>query len=968
MHSNRVLRATILSMIVLLSSLLPLIIFNPTVSADPTGGTTTLYFHDFLESDGFMDGNKPTKVNDSEWPPRIWDSENWLLWASFLITSLVLDNESEFELDAFSSLFLDPYTVWGTYEYGENNTLRINGDVVFDVFIKSPIISKIKRNDIVQVSIFWLDLESLLDFNFEDVESELDFFEEINTNYTLKPNIPSNNINNYEITIENFNLTLIPGSMLIFAIKVIPGVKPLGRALTFDGPLSSIRKNILPGFKKDLLNWIMNKGNSSKINIIKSLSEALILVKDILESQNITKQDFKEIINGLRSSSIVYDSVNHPSSVIVPFVSSENTENNYVYYLHNENEMTEEKPTGGNFSIINLYDGLVQWASPLLERNKILIDATAKLYIDHQNIYRFLNLLQGKVKITAKLLKNATELGSVEKTLSKTTLLNLLDKPEIPFKFTFEIEPNEIQYGENLYLEVSASNGPKINILSLFGIRKSAKLLFGSAEYPSSLSLKFNDTKHITIDVTADPNDELIVPGGSVKYDINISSKFDDEISVDVNEDISNDWDVTILDDKIDIKAGKTVETSVFINSTKNKKSAYGDSIDLTITVAGKTGIARKKASVEISEDAIDYDVNIIEYTKSKSIKQGKSGTFYFIIKNNNTGAIDDVDSYLIDATSQNDWETKYTESIDNLGIGKKIGVENEILLVVSVPKNTSKKADTITFTVTSVNNPNTFAVVNVTIEVIGPTLLESVYEFFESASNSIGLDDIFGSYGPHALAASIIIIILFIIIILIFLITRKIVNIICTDRIKEIDPNDKATFKIEIENPSKKNRTYELHIADNPSNKNWIKSIDTNKIEVESHKSRTVLLTIEPTDTINPKDWTETKIKLKVARGRKTEEISTMTIIKDGKTLLKISDVFTWPKEIIPGKRIITSFKLFNKGNITARNVAVKLFINGKEKNKTEVTIPSTGYADIRIPWIANKGKNKLLIKAIEQ
>ena len=92
------------------------------------------------------------------------------------------------------------------------------------------------------------------------------------------------------------------------------------------------------------------------------------------------------------------------------------------------------------------------------------------------------------------------------------------------------------------------------------------------------------------------------------------------------------------------------------------------------------------------------------------------------------------------------------------------------------------------------------------------------------------------------------------------------------------------------------------------------------------------------------------------------------MAMLKDGKTLLKITDVFTWPKEFKKGDRITTSFKLENKGNITARNVNAVLYINAKEKNKVEVTIPIGGYADIRMPWIAIKGKNKLHIKAIEQ
>ncbi|MCK5261529.1 MAG: hypothetical protein KAJ44_05070, partial [Thermoplasmatales archaeon] len=389
--------------------------------------------------------------------------------------------------------------------------------------------------------------------------------------------------------------------------------------------------------------------------------------------------------------------------------------------------------------------------------------------------------------------------------------------------------------------------------------------------------------------------------------------------------------------------------------------------IDMTFVVSGKTGIDRRTASAEVSEYAIEYDVNIVVSTESKNIKKGKNGTFYFIIENNNTGAVDDVDSYTITATSENNWEIKHTELIKNLEIGDKTDSE-EIKVIVSVPKNTSLESDIITFTVASDSNNEAFAAINVTVNVLGPSILESIYEFFESASNALGLDELFGSYAPITLAAILMIIILFIIIILALLLTRKSVNIICTERIKEIDPDDEAAFEITIENPTRKTQTYEIFSNENPSSPKWEKSIETEKITIEARQSKTVFLTVKPTEFAELNDWTETKVKVNILGKQKSEEITIMTMVKDGKTLLKITNVFTWPKEFKKDDRIITSFKLENKGNITARNVNAVLYLNNKEKNKVEVTIPSGGYADIRMPWIAIKGKNKLHIKAIEQ
>jgi len=66
-------------------------------------------------------------------------------------------------------------------------------------------------------------------------------------------------------------------------------------------------------------------------------------------------------------------------------------------------------------------------------------------------------------------------------------------------------------------------------------------------------------------------------------------------------------------------------------------------------------------------------------------------------------------------------------------------------------------------------------------------------------------------------------------------------------------------------------------------------------------------------------------------------------------------------------GDRVETSFKLTNVGNVSADNISVILYVNGKEKNKVEdITIPRGGYAEVEIPWIAVKGKNKVEIVVI--
>ncbi|MCK5459482.1 MAG: hypothetical protein KAI20_06290, partial [Thermoplasmatales archaeon] len=285
----------------------------------------------------------------------------------------------------------------------------------------------------------------------------------------------------------------------------------------------------------------------------------------------------------------------------------------------------------------------------------------------------------------------------------------------------------------------------------------------------------------------------------------------------------------------------------------------------------------------------------------------------------------------------------------------------------VYVPENTTLNSDIITVTATSDNNPEIFAVINVTVNVLESSIFESIIDFFKSAANSLGFDDLFGSYAPAALAIILVLIILIIIVILVLLLKRKSITIICTERVQEIDPDGEAVFEIILKNPTKKTKTYEITSKENPPSTKWQTATDRERMTIAARSSETILLVVKPVETTESNDWTEVKLNVRVTGKKRSEEITTMVMVKEGKTLLRIKDVFSWPKEFKKGDRVTTSFKLENTGSISARNVQVVLFINGKQKNKVEVTIPSGGYADVKIPWIALKGKNELQLKAIE-
>jgi hypothetical protein len=961
MHSKRALRVILISSVLFLGSFLSTLLFIPSVSADSLSGETTFYFTNALSynAEGDLDFSfipvsldKPKAQNDLKYPPCILrknnsktiikyeinseDLINWVgTWSLYFLSDLFKNYSgiNDF-LEFFEFLSPHPYRIVEGYENIGNETVLINGDVVFDLYFSSYPRQNLRKKyrDEVNVGIY---SSSLLTFSTKKIKNI--------TQEIVPGSVLQNGISKQKIILENVNFSLNPGENILFSIEFIQKNKTRKIGNFFKNLIDEER--VLNNLEKLAIKWENKSGTKENISLI--LKDLMPLIKEL----NFTIDDIAKFLDTFRSSSLVYASESHPSSVTVDFFLPGGSENTKQYYLHTDNIMDTNEPINGNGQKDSLTNTNLIWEGPSLnDRNKIIKDVSVELYLQY---LKFLN--PGKIEIAATLFDEDKIIsGPVIKSLDRSNIF-----AQVPTIFIFTDINKELFYQHNLRIGIALANGSKS------GLRK-VNLLYDSSEKPSSVKVTFKETDNIKFNYISDPIDALIVPGESVKYTINITSKLDDVITLNVIDDKEGDWDITFIQNQLTISAGETVKTHIFVNSTNKMKEAYGDIIDLTIIVRGKTGIDRKVVSVEVSETAINYDVNIVNYTKSKYAKKGENCTFYFIIENNNTGADDDVDSYSINAVSKNDWNVKSTATISNLG-RKKTTDSDEILVIVQVPKNTTRESDTITFTVAS-NLGNATASVNVTINVIGPDLLENIYEFFESASSTLGLDEVFGTYGPIALVSILMIIILFIIIIVVLLLTKKFVNLVCIERVKEIDPNDSATFKIVIENPTQKTKTYEISVDRNPISSKWERSIEPETITVRSHQRKEIVVTVYPTDLASPNDWIETKIKATVLGTRKSNEITTMTMVKEGGTLLKIIDVFTWPKDFKKGDRIITSFKVENKGSISAKNVKVFLYINDKEKNKVVVTIPAGGYADIKMPWIAQKGKNNMYIQVREQ
>ena len=950
MYSNRALRTILISLVLVLGPLLSALTIISPVGANPTSGETTFYFKDILGIEEIpeygsmgmsvlVSQTPPTKQNDSVYPPNLIDGsklnlEELSAWVAFYFLE---DLTGEFGdelgdlLEGFELFFPHPLRIVETYEYDSSEAIKIDGDVSFDLHFSSRMLLRFGGNDEVNVALYSLSLNSLIPIPNMIKNKTVEITPEL-----LKK------INEQTVTIENVNHTLEPGDSLLFKIELIPGNKTATERLKKEGSIW-----------EKIGNCVIDLVNRSELPKLQNISELIDEISILVDEFNITKEDAAEILNSMISSSLVYDSVSHPSSVTLPFKApgASRDENTKIYYLHSGNKMDEQEPTKQDSSRNNLKNS-INWDGSALDRSKILKEATANLYVNYKDI----GPLKDNIKITASLSNKGTKIASCEVKLDKTQELLQTSTNLIAFSFSNLDDNVEITYDTYLSLEISASN------YTTFGkdFIRSAELLYDSSEFPSSLTLVFGETDNIKIKANLISDDKKIIPLGSVRYDLNVTSSEVDDITItkqDFSDTESEKWDISINPKSFSISNDGHKTVNVVITSTFNDIDADQYPLEVNFSATGKTGKDTFTANAEVSKDAVDYDVGIT-VPPGRKIEHGTNDTYHFIIKNNNTGVW--PDSYTIEASSENNWSVECKPTKVN---GLSAGEEKNINVTLSVPKDTEIVSDLLTFTVTS-ETGSISVTANVTTTVIGQNVFEGIYGFFESAAEDLGLNEIFGSLAPVVFATILIIIIFIILIIVVFILTTKSADIICFERIKEIPPEENARFEITVKNPTKKTQSYELSLKENLESYKWDASLDLKRVMLEPGQSRTVVLIVRPTDLIKTDDWAEIGVAVKAEGMRKTEEMTVMTLIKDSKAELSIGGVTHWPRSFKRGDRVTISFKVKNKGNASASGVDVILYINDKEKNKVDdVIIPAGGYANIRMPWIVGKSKNEINI-----
>ncbi len=911
-------------------------------------------------------------------------------------------SESDIEKLLYHLSGMHPFLTAGWYEYNGTESIKIKGSITFNLYYSSTLATQLKYKDEVKVTLYSWDQNSLL-FPFpREIKNG-------NTTITLKPEKFGDIVQNQTVTLKNISHTLREGEILIFAVEVIHSDKPIGNIVErrYERKL------------KANLGKIGEFLNQSSDEQLQELGNIILGILEISEEYGITGEEIANLADSFSSSSFVYNSEDYPSSVTFPHNSTNSTklyfrsawddtysdadtltfmskelpngtattwptrlsgldtsgsdmntegwmlwlgfwleyimmesymkedENLITYYLDSENKLTTEDLEGYSPKRISLKKPQT-WESEALIRNKIIKNATAELYLFYPRIITLRNF-----KINATIFDGDTAIASVIKKIDRTSLIEILQRgPYFPTEFIFEDAiDKEIWNGNNISLKLTASKGPLFSLRPIY-------LMCDSKDYASSLAFKFEETKNIQI--TDDLEDKYVIPGGSAEFILNITSKYEDTIDITVTPEGSTEWSIE-HPESVDIAENGNVKVHVIVTSTDDTIAAEGDLIDLNFTAAGSTGIDIEGASVEVSKEAVEYAIDI-DLPADKEIKHGKEDTYTFKIKNNNTGVW--PDRYKIEASSEHNWSVEVVDHHEIQGV--KIGEQLSVNVTVFVPWYTDINTDILELTVYSIESGETFSTtVNVTTTVINPNILEAIYHFFESVAEDIGLDDALGSYAAGFLIFILIFIIFIFLISAIYIIKKKYIEVVCLERIKDVDPEEEAIFDITIQNPSKKTLTYEIHkeVIDSESD-SWDVSIDKTNVVIGPKQSSPVVLTVKPKDYVKSDDWIEVKVSVRAVEKDTTAEVSTVTSIKDGKPDIKITGVFHWPRMFKKGDKVETSFRLTNNGNTSAKNISVILFVNGEEKNKVEdITIPRGGYAEIEIPWIAGKGKNEVNI-----
>ena len=271
------------------------------------------YFKDILDENNYNSSfpwvtpvslKHPTKIVDSKYPPSLFRINQLYSWFFIYISKLDLDEDIPEEFKSFEILLPHPSRIVESFKYDGDRDLEIKGDVVFNLYFSSTIPSKFQNRDRLKIGLYSFDEKSLVPLPREIKNKTVE----------IKPDLLGK-ISRQEIRLKDIDYTLHPETYLLFQVEIIPSNKTI----------MEIMDKIDIDKISDHLRETVNQWEDSRFSILRNISLLINYTLNFMDEWDISKEDIIELTNIFRSTSIVYDSITHPSSVTVPFLLEEET-------------------------------------------------------------------------------------------------------------------------------------------------------------------------------------------------------------------------------------------------------------------------------------------------------------------------------------------------------------------------------------------------------------------------------------------------------------------------------------------------------------------------------------------------------------------------------------------------------------------------------------------------------------------
>ncbi|HEC89582.1 MAG TPA: hypothetical protein ENI44_03255 [Thermoplasmatales archaeon] len=190
--------------------------------------------------------------------------------------------------NAWDVIIPNPLKIVEAFENTLDKDIAVKGDAVFNLYF----ISNNIHRDKVKVGIY-----SWNNFIFpHEIKNKTVF---------IKYN-PISRISRQRVRLKEVNCTLHPGDALLFLVEIIPSNKTITKILERRLDLDKL----FDRWRDKIQRW-----EDSNLPLLIRLANLLNFTILMFNEFNLSERDVVEILNDLISSSIVYDSIFHPSSV-----------------------------------------------------------------------------------------------------------------------------------------------------------------------------------------------------------------------------------------------------------------------------------------------------------------------------------------------------------------------------------------------------------------------------------------------------------------------------------------------------------------------------------------------------------------------------------------------------------------------------------------------------------------------------